>query len=127
MYKCFRGFRCLNGYWVEEDQVYRIRVEKHGIPELNLAEYSAVIVGGSPFDISTPKEQKSDIQNIIEADFRRLLKDVVEDDFPFLGACSGCGLLGDYLATPISGKYSEPVSNVSVELTEDGNWLAVFA
>jgi GMP synthase (glutamine-hydrolysing) len=103
-----------------ESDAHRIRVEKRGIPELKLEDYSAVIVGGSPFDISTPEEEKPDIQKTIEADFRRLLKDVVEGDFPFLGACSGCGLLGSYLATPISGKYSEPVSNVSVELTEDG-------
>ena len=105
---------------LNEDDVHRIRVEKRGIPELNLDDYSAVIVGGSPFDISTPTEQKSDIQKTIESDFRRLLNEVVGDDFPFLGACSGCGLLGDYLATSISGKFSEPVSNVSVELTEDG-------
>ena len=103
-----------------ESDVHRIRVEKRGIPELNLDDFSAVIVGGSPFDISSPIERKSEIQKIIESDFRRLLKVVVEDDFPFLGACSGCGLLGDYLETSISGKFSEPVSNVFVELTEDG-------
>ena len=94
---------------LKEKDVYRVRVEKRGIPNLKLIDFSAVIVGGSPFDISTPKEQKSDIQKTIEADFRRLLKDVVEGDFPFLGACSGCGLLGDYLATPISSRYGEPV------------------
>lgn len=105
---------------LEEADVCRIRVEKRGIPELKLDDYSAVIVGGSPFDISTPKEQKSDNQKTVEADFRKLLRDVVENDFPFLGACSGCGLLGDYLATPISTRYSEPVTCVSVELTEDG-------
>jgi len=105
---------------LEESDVYRIRVEKNGIPKLELIEFSAIIVGGSPFDISTPNSEKSGIQKRIEADFRRLLKEVVETDFPFLGACSGCGLLGSYLETPISGKFSEPVSNVSVELTEHG-------
>ena len=98
----------------------RVRIEKTGIPPMNLADYSAVIVGGSPFDISTPEQEKSGIQKTIESDFRHLFDEIVADDFPFLGACSGCGLLGSYLDTPISGKYSEPVSEVVVSLTADG-------
>ena len=37
-----------------------------------------------------------------------------------LGACCGCGLLGSYLDTPISGKYSEPVGGAVISLTEAG-------
>ena len=102
------------------ENTHRIRIEKSGIPELALDRYAAVIVGGSPFDISTPEDQKSDIQLKIENDFRRLFDDIIARDFPFLGACSGCGLLGSYLATPISGKYGEPVGGTVVRLTEDG-------
>jgi len=98
----------------------RIRIEKTGIPELRLDDYAAVIVGGSPFDISTPAEQKLEIQVRIEADSKRLFDDIVARDFPFLGACSGCGLLGSYLHTPISTRYSEPVGGARVNLTEAG-------
>jgi len=98
----------------------RLRIEKSGIPELSLDDYAAVIVGGSPFDISTPEHEKTPIQVKIEADFRRLFDDVVSKDTPFLGACSGCGLLGSYLDTPISRKYGEPVGGTVVQLTEDG-------
>lgn len=101
------------------EDTHRVRIEKNGIPEISLDDYCAIIVGGSPFDISTPAERKSDIQNRIEADFRRLFDDVVAEDFPFLGACSGCGLLGSYLETPISGQYAEPVGGTRVRLTED--------
>ena len=45
---------------------------------------------------------------------------VVSKDFPFLGACSGNGLLGSYLGTSISTKYGEPVSCVQLQLTEAG-------
>ena len=101
--------------------VHRIRIEHTGIPDdLNLDDYAAIIVGGSPFDISTPVEQKSDIQVKIEADFRKLFDQVIPRDIPFLGACCGCGLLGSYLETPISGKYSEPVGGAVVSLTEAG-------
>ena len=105
---------------LEADDTRRIRIEKNGIPPLDTDDYAAIIVGGSPFDISTPTEHKSDIQLRIESDFRRLFDDIVGRDIPFLGACSGCGLLGSYLQTPISGKYSEPVGGARISLTEDG-------
>ncbi len=98
----------------------RMRIEKAGIPDLNLDDYSAIIVGGSPFDISTPQEQKSVIQVKIENDFNRLLAEVIERDFPFLGACSGNGLLGSYLQTPISGRYAEAVGSTRIKLTAEG-------
>jgi len=105
---------------LEESDTRRLRIEHSGIPELDLDDYAAIIVGGSPFDISLPEADKSDIQRKIEQDFRRLFDEVVPGDFPFLGACCGCGLLGSYLDTPISGRYAEPVGGVIVSLTEDG-------
>jgi GMP synthase (glutamine-hydrolysing) len=89
---------------LQAQHAHRLRIEKTGIPELALEDYAAVIVGGSPFDISTPPEQKSAIQVKIEADFRRLFDEIVSQDIPFLGACSGCGLLGSYLDTPTTGR-----------------------
>ncbi len=99
----------------------RMRIEKSGIPDdLQLDDYSGVIVGGSPFDISTPENKKTSIQKKIEKDFKRLLEKVVERDFPFLGACSGNGLLGSFLGAPITNRYNEPVSCASVRLTPEG-------
>ncbi len=103
-----------------EKQASRIRIEQGGIPPLSLNDYSAIIVGGSPFDISTPEEKKSAIQKTIERDFKRLFVDVLARDFPFMGACSGNGLLGSYLGAGISGRYSEPVGSARVSLTEEG-------
>ena len=103
------------------EQTYRLRIEQNGIPDdLKINDYSAIIVGGSPFDISTPSNKKTTIQHKIEADFQLLLKQVVEQDFPFLGACSGNGLLGNYLGTPISRQFGEAVGCVSLRLTEEG-------
>ena len=105
---------------LDEADTRRLRIETTGIPALSLEDYAAVIVGGSPFDISTPRARKSAIQVRIESDFRRLFDAIVARDFPFLGACSGCGLLGSYLDTPISNRYAEPVGGARVTLTEDG-------
>ncbi len=105
---------------LEEKQTRRIRIEQGGIPPLVLDDYSAIIVGGSPFDISTPQEEKSSIQKTIENNFNELFDEVLARDFPFLGACSGNGLLGSYLGTEISSQYSEPVGGARVSLTEQG-------
>ncbi len=111
---------CKYGRLAAED-AHRIRIEQNGIPEdLNLNQYAAVIVGGSPFDISTPSNKKSAIQRRIEADFSRLFDDIVPNDFPFLGCCSGNGLLGSYLGASISTTFGEPVGCVSVSVTEAG-------
>lgn len=106
---------------LKPEQTQRLRIEKNGIPDdLALDDYCAIIVGGSPFDISTAQPDKAAIQIKIEADFKHLLDEVVRLDFPFLGACSGNGLLGSYLGTSISKRYGEAVGCVSLDLTEDG-------
>ena len=98
--------------------------KKSGIPEnLSLENYSAVIVGGSPFDISTPEQDKSAIQKKIEKieqDFNHLFDKIVSKDSPFLGACSGNGLLGSHLGTSISTMYGETVGCVAINITEEG-------
>lgn len=103
-----------------EVDVRRLRVEQGGIPPLDLGAFSAIIVGGSPFDISTPADEKSAIQRRLEADFDALLAQVVARDFPFLGCCSGCGLLGMHLGTSITRRFGEPVGVVEVEATAAG-------
>ena len=116
-YACFLKYGQL-----QAEDTRRIRIEKNGIPDdINLDDYCAIIVGGSPFDISTPENKKTGIQKKIEADFNRLLEQVVTRDFPFLGACSGNGLLGTYLGTPITTKYREAVGCVTLDITEAGS------
>ncbi|MGB5767572.1 MAG: glutamine amidotransferase [Arenicellales bacterium] len=106
---------------LQSKDAHRLRIEKNGIPDdLELDQYSGIIVGGSPFDISTPEVDKSAIQKKIEEDFKKLFDQVVPNDFPFLGACSGNGLLGSYLGTSISSRYSEPVGCARLDITEAG-------
>jgi GMP synthase (glutamine-hydrolysing) len=101
-----------------EDQVERIRVEQLKVKDIDPQNYSAIIAGGSPFDISNP--EKSETQLEVEAFFKRLFDKIIPMDFPFLGACSGNGLLGHYSGVSISNKYSEPVGPVELSLTEEG-------
>ena len=116
-------YACILKYGqLKAEDTRRLRIEKNGIPDnINLDDYTAIIVGGSPFDISTPENKKTGIQKNIEADFNHLLEQVLTRDFPFLGACSGNGLLGNYLGTPITTKYRETVGCVTLDITEAGS------
>lgn len=105
---------------LDAGNVIRIRAEQSGLPEINLADYSGIIVGGSPFDVTTPENDKSTIQKLLEQQFNTLFDQILAQDFPFLGCCSGNGLLGNYLGTPMSRQYGESVGCKSVTLTSDG-------
>ncbi len=105
---------------IDRQETVRIRIEETGIPKVDLDKYSAVIVGGSPFDVSKPEHEKSPVQKKIEDGFNHLFDVITECDFPFLGVCSGNGLLGNYCGATISGKYREPVGGVDIWLTGEG-------
>lgn len=105
---------------LRHNEVTRLRAERTGVPSQQLKNYSGIIVGGSPFDVSAPQAVKSEVQLRVEADFAVLLAEVIAQDFPFLGCCSGNGLLGSYLGTTISSRYAEPVGAVTVRCTEAG-------
>lgn len=108
------------------DEVERVRLDREPFPSGDLGRFSAILVGGSPFEVSTPAAQKSPLQHNIEAGFARLLDEVVRDDLPFLGACSGCGLLGSHCGTTLSGRYGEPVGGTDVTLTAEGRADRLF-
>ncbi|MEM9760836.1 MAG: glutamine amidotransferase, partial [Pseudomonadota bacterium] len=101
-------------------EVIRVRAETSGLPVIDLNEYSGIIVGGSPFDVSTPEPAKSAVQKQIEAGFAGLLREVDGRDFPFLGCCSGNGLLGAFCGASISRRFGEPVGPAEISLTEAG-------
>ncbi len=114
----FAAFLRVGGLSPEE--VHRIRLEKEPIPEIDLRDYSAIMAGGSPFDISLPEEKKSPVQKRIEQFFVKLLDQVIQEDFPFLGACSGNGHLGRYCGASISNAYAESLGIVNVSITDAG-------
>ena len=102
------------------DQLRRIRLEAAPLPDLDLAGYSGVIVGGSPFTSSDPPDQKSRTQHRVERELAALLDRIVPLDFPFLGACYGVGTLGTHQGAVVDRTFGEPLGGVEIELTEAG-------
>ncbi|WP_105031168.1 glutamine amidotransferase [Arthrobacter ruber] len=114
----YRSFLHYGG--LDDDDLWRIRVEAQPLPALDLADYSGIFLGGSPFNSSDPEESKSAVQLRVEAELGLLLDRVVAEDFPFFGACYGVGTLGRHQGAVIDTTYAEPVGTVEVTLTADG-------
>lgn len=104
---------------IDRERVDRIRVEQLEELHLDISNYAAIIAGGSPFDVTCPADQKTEVQRRVEIFFNHLFDQIIESDFPFLGICSGNGLLGNYYGTEISKKYGEPISSVMLTLTPE--------
>jgi GMP synthase (glutamine-hydrolysing) len=102
------------------DELHRIRMEAAPLPELELSDYSGIIVGGSPFTSSDPAEQKSAAQHRVERELAALLDRIVAEDFPFLGACYGVGTLGLHQGAVIDRTYGEGLGGVTITLTPEG-------
>lgn len=100
----------------------RIRLEQEDIPaDLNLDDYSGVIVGGGPGCVSDAPEDKPPLEARIEAAILDLMPQITERDFPFMGCCYGIGVLGAHLNADVSKRqYGEEVGTTHCHLTEDG-------
>jgi GMP synthase (glutamine-hydrolysing) len=102
------------------DELVHLRLETTPLPVLRLEDYSGIIVGGSPFNTSDPVATKSDTQLRVEGELGELIDRVLAEDFPFLGACYGVGLLTDRLDGVVDREFGEGPGPVSVELTAEG-------
>jgi GMP synthase (glutamine-hydrolysing) len=101
-------------------ELRRVRMEAAPLPELDLDDYSGVLVGGGPFNSSDPPHAKSDVQCRVERELSALLDEIVVRDFPFFGACYGVGTLGVHEGGVIDRTYAEPISAVRIRLTPEG-------
>lgn len=114
----YEGFMRAGG--LSSGQLRRIRVEAAPLPPFDLDDFSGVMVGGSPFNSGDPEGAKSSVQRRVEAELQVLLDELVDRDFPFLGACYGIGTLGVHQGGVIDRTYGEPVGAVPVTLTDEG-------
>lgn len=105
---------------LEPDQLHRVRLEAGPLPRIDLTDYSGIIVSGSPFNASDPDSSKSDLQLRVESELGTLLDDVVEQDFPFLGACYGVGTLGRHQGGTVDRQFGEAIGAVEINLTGEG-------
>jgi GMP synthase (glutamine-hydrolysing) len=114
----YESFLAFSG--LAERDLRRVRLEQRTLGEVDLRDWSGILLGGGPFNASDPEASKSQVQRRVEADLRGVLAKVVSADFPFLGACYGIGALGGHQGALVDRQYSEPIGSVSVTLTRHG-------
>jgi GMP synthase (glutamine-hydrolysing) len=105
---------------LDEPDVRRVRLEREVLGPLDLEDWSGIVVGGGPWNVSDPEETKSPEQRRGEARLGELARQVVEADFPFLGACYGVGTLGTLAGGVVDRTWSEPIGAVTISLTDEG-------
>ncbi|WP_306356327.1 MULTISPECIES: glutamine amidotransferase [unclassified Nocardia] len=102
---------------LDADRMVRIQMDQH-FPELDLDDFSAVIVGGGPSNVSKPWDLKYDYQRLFEPPLRLLVAEIARRDFPYLGACYGLSMLADVLGGKVSEeRYGEPPGAQTIVLT----------
>ena len=114
-YESFLAFTGLG-----ERDLRRHRLEQRALGTVDLADWSGILLGGGPFNASDPEGSKSPVQRRVEADLRALLEQVINADFPFLGACYGIGTLGTHQGAVVDRQHAEPIGAVPVTLTAEG-------
>ena len=77
----------LAGTGPHPDELVRVRLEAGPLGDIDLDDWSGVILGGGPFNMSDPQELKSLVQRRVEAELHDRAECVVATDTPFLGAC----------------------------------------
>ncbi|GAB3225052.1 glutamine amidotransferase [Mycolicibacterium hippocampi] len=112
---------------LDEGGMHRIRLTHTLLGEVDLSQWSGIILGGGPYNVSDEPGAKSPTQQRVEAELAELLADVISRDFPFLGCCYGVGTVGTAIGAVVDRSHPEPVGPVTVQITAEGRDDPLFA
>lgn len=106
---------------MSSEQCHRIRVDQEDIPsDMDVTDFSAVIVGGGPGCVSDAPEEKSATETRIERQIFGLMPQITGLDHPFMGCCYGLGILAQHLGGEVSKeRFGEPVGPSACALTQE--------
>ena len=105
---------------VDAARLEHVRLDVEPLGDLRLEDVAGVVVGGSPYNVVTPEDQKHPVQRRVEADLARLAEAAVERDHPLLFTCYGIGVLTRVLGGTVGTRCGEPTAAVEITLTADG-------
>ena len=107
--------------------LHRIRLTHRSLGKIDLADWSGIILGGGPYNVSDAADSKSQTQRRVESELLPLIGRIADRDFPFLGCCYGVGTLGSVVGATVDRTSAEPVGAMTVILTEPGRRDPLFA
>jgi GMP synthase (glutamine-hydrolysing) len=112
---------------LDERGMHRIRLTHRELGDIDLSQWSGIVLGGGPYTVSDEPAAKSPTQLRVETELAGLLAEVLSRDFPFLGCCYGVGTVGAAIGAVIDRSHPEPVAGVTVHLTAEGRRDPLFA
>jgi GMP synthase (glutamine-hydrolysing) len=107
--------------------VQRISLTHQPLGSIDLADWSGIILGGGPYNVSDAPASKSATQQRVETELFALIGRIVDADYPFLGCCYGVGTLGTVIGAVIDRTYPEPVGGMAITITDEGRDDPLFA
>ena len=105
---------------VDAGRLEHVRVDVETIGDLRPEQFAGVVVGGSPYNVTTPDSGKHPVQRRVEADLARLAERSLELDHPLLFTCYGIGVLTRVLGGEVGTLYGEDATAVEITLTDAG-------
>jgi GMP synthase (glutamine-hydrolysing) len=107
--------------------LHRIRLTHEPLGPIDPADWSGIILGGGPYNVSDVPESKSTTQERVESELFALIGRILDDDYPFLGCCYGVGTVGTVIGAVIDRSYPEPVGGMTITVTDEGRDDPLFA
>ncbi len=104
---------------LKASETCRIRLEKESLEGIDPKEYSGVILGGGPSNVSDEDDIKPDYQRRFEAELNQLFDQIFARDIPYMGSCYGLGAVVNYAGGLVSkDHYSEKVGLTTAFLND---------
>lgn len=95
------------------------RLEQEPLRNVDLRQYSGVIVGGGPYNLSDT--HKSDTQRRVERELIDITKQCLSNKIPFLGICYGLGILAEAAGGRVEKRHAEEASAPWIATTAEGD------
>lgn len=113
---------------LQPEETHRIRMEQESLAGIDLQQYSGVIMGGGPSNISDEESIKPEFQRRFEAELFPLFDQLFAMDLPYLGSCYGLGALTNYAGALVSkAQYGEQAGPTTIYLQESAQEDALLA
>lgn len=115
----YESFRIQGGLAADELQHVRLE-EVDFLGSFRAEDVSGVLIGGSPYDLSTDEASKTASQLRVEAQVRDLLGVALSRGVPVLATGFGLEVLVGYLGTTTSRAFGEELGAAEITLTQAG-------
>ena len=103
-----------------EDLHHVLLEEVDFLDAFTAGDVSGVLIGGSPYDVSTPQGSKTRSQMRVEEQVRELLVVALRKSVPVLATGFGLEVLAGHLGTPTSREFGEDLGATEIFVTAEG-------